>query len=94
MDKEVKIIIEIFNQIFLELNQKPLLENSEFKLEKQLDSDWFKRFYSVKKTNRPEMMFEISSSQLEFWIEGTNELPYWTIQEITSDTENIKNEIK
>lgn len=39
-------------------------------------------------------MFEIDSTRLTFWIDRTNEIPEWTIDELKGNEKHVKNELK
>ncbi|MEM6297080.1 MAG: hypothetical protein AAF740_00150, partial [Bacteroidota bacterium] len=75
------------------LNQRPLFNNSKFKLCEESKSDFFLRYYSVDTPHRINLMFEISKGGLSFWIDRTAEIPEWSIGQIEKNKSDIESEI-
>jgi DNA polymerase III delta subunit len=79
--------------VFNKLGQKPLLENPELRLEKDVSFEHFLRFYSVDKPGRIKMMFEITKDGLSFWIDQAAEIPEWSTEYIQRNRMEVENEI-
>ena len=75
------------------MGQQKLFDNPEFRLEKDLDFENFKRFYSRNRLDRIDLMFEISNSGLDFWIGSTDEIPSWSYEQIIKKRPEVEKEV-
>ena len=93
IDTKAQNIVDLFDKVFKNLGQERLFENSEFRRENDLDFDNFKRFYSVDRPDRIDLIFEISNSGLEFWIDNASEIPSWSHEQIAKNSSEVEEEI-
>lgn len=84
----------MFDRVFEQLGQKPLLENPNFHIYNELKYDHFLRFHSTERDGRIKMMFEIVTDRLTFWLDRTNEIPEWSIEFIKEKKDEVERELK
>jgi hypothetical protein len=83
----------LFDKVFTRLGQKALWENHAFQIDNEMKAEHFVRFHSKEKDNKINMMFEISTSGLTFWLDRTNEIPEWSIKFIRENKQVFANEL-
>ena len=84
----------MFDRVFEQLEQKPLLVNPNFQIDNELNASHFLRFHAVEKDGRIKMMFEIATDRLTFWIDRTNEIPEWSIDFIKVRTSEVESQLR
>ena len=52
------------------------------------------QIHSIKKEGRVEMMFEIVTDRLTFWLDRTNEIPEWSSDYIQNNKKEFEKELK
>lgn len=94
MEKNVEYIISCFDQVFAQLGQEPLLFNPEFSIKPILQHDSFLRFHAKQKEGRIKMTFEVTQFGLSFWLDRTNEIPEWSVDQIKERPGFIEDELR
>ncbi len=85
-------VTEIFDEIFLKLNQTKLHENQNFKVNAKFSNEFSTLFDSVEKENRINISFWIGkNNSVEFYIDRTNELPTFSEKMIESNPSEFYN---
>ena len=93
MEETIQNIVKLFNRVFEQLGQKPLLDNPNFILSEELKFDHSLQFTSVDKRDRIKMMFEIGTDRITFYIDRTNEIPEWPIEDFLKRRGEIEREL-
>lgn len=90
---EIEYLISIFDKVFGDLGQTPLLENEQFLLD-ELSFDKYLKFNSKEKAGRIKIAFEITTAAVTFYIDRTSEIPEWTYAWIKENPLLFETEIK
>ncbi|WP_324678780.1 hypothetical protein [Hymenobacter sp. GOD-10R] len=94
MNLKVQDVLALFDEVFAKLGQRMLLDNSEFTIDNQLPADFYLKFNSVAKPGRVNMNFEVTSSNVTFWIDKTREMPDFSYEMIREDPARFKDAIE
>lgn len=94
MKSELREILHLFDIVLTRLGEKNLLENSQFTIDRQLYADHFLRFYSVPKADRINIVFEMTSAGVTFWIDRTREMPDISYETISANPQSFEETIE
>ena len=86
---EILYIEKIINEVLLLLNEKPLFQNSNFKIYEELHfADWIK--VSLIKSNNVALTFELSHGGLRIDIDKAIEIIDLSYENIVTNSEKLK----
>lgn len=94
MEQNVEYVIGLVDRVFAQLDQRPLLSNPDFSMDSELKHERFLRFRSKQNEGRIKVTFEITPYGLSFWLDRTNEIPEWSIEQIKERADFIEEELR
>ena len=90
LDKQTQDILDIFDEVFRQLRQPPLLENPIFKPDNSWTDSFGSCFRTDKQDNKIDLLFFIGNFGVEFHIDRTSEMPCLSYEFIQNNGEAFR----